>query len=147
MAKERFKLIPFVALFLYKDKKVLLMRRFNTGLNDGMYGGAGGGIESAEPATQAIIREAYEELGIQLKKENLKIVHIVHAYNKQGQEFINFFVETTEWEGNPKIMEPNKCDDIAWFDVDNLPSNILPLHKHVLEMIKKNIFYSEYGWQ
>ncbi len=147
MAKERFKLIPFVVLFLRQGNNVLLMRRYNTGFKDGFYGGTGGGIESAEPATQAIIREAQEELGIQVKKENLKIVHTVHAYSESNQEFISFFLEATEWEGTPQIMESNKCDDIAWFDIDNLPLNILPLHKHVLDMIAKNIFYSEFGWE
>jgi hypothetical protein len=56
-------------------------------------------------------------------------------------------METANWEGVPSIMEPEKCGDVAWFDAGRLPENLMPMHKHVLAMIKKGIVYSQYGWE
>lgn len=149
MKKERFKLTPFVSLILRKGKDVLLIRRYNTGYDDGLYSCAGGGVDGNESITQAIIREANEELGIKLKPENLKVVHALHInrIDQPGNEYIHFFVETNKWEGDLKIMEPNKCDNINWFSIDTLPENIMPSVKHVIEAIDKNLFYSELGWE
>ncbi len=145
MKKERFRLVPFVSLIIRKNNEVLLLRRYNTGYDDGLYHCAGGGVDGNEPITSAAIRELNEELGIITKKENLKVVHTLH-YNSSNGEYVNFFLETSEWEGNPEIMEPNKCDDISWFSADSLPENTMSSVKHVIEFVNKNIFYSELGW-
>jgi len=45
-------------------------------------------------------------------------------------------------------MEPNKCDDLKWFDINNLPENIIPFVKFVLkEIFNKQNNYYEYGWK
>jgi ADP-ribose pyrophosphatase YjhB (NUDIX family) len=146
MSKERFKLVPFVALILRKGTKILLIRRYNTGYDDGTWACAGGGVDGKEPVTNAVIREAREELGIKLKSENLKMAHVLHAQHSIGHETIGFFIEATEWEGEPKNMEPHKCDNIGWFDLNELPENLIPTFGHVVQMLEKNVFYSEFGW-
>jgi len=148
-ARGAFKLASFVSLILRRDQEVLLIRRSNTGYEDGLYCCAGGKIDGNEPATEALIREAREELGIILKKEHLKVVHVVHRKLKRDYdpELIGFFIEATKWEGIPQNMEPHKHDDIAWFPLHNLPENLMPTFKHVASMIENNIFYSELGWE
>lgn len=147
--KERFKMNAYVTMILRKDDKILLIKRSKTGVADGYYACAGGGIDGEEPAKNAMVREAREELGITVRKENLKMVHIVH--NKQallvGNESIGFFMEATKWDGDPQNMEPHKHDDVAWFTLNNLPQNTIPILKHVLKMLDENIFYSEFGWE
>lgn len=145
--QERFKMISFVSLILRRGSEVLLIRRFNTGSEDGMYGCAGGGIDANEPVSQALIREASEELGIKLKKEHLNVVHIVHRRNSMGIETIGFFIEACEWEGTPCNMEPHKCDDLGWFDVNKLPENCQPAFKHVIAKLDQKKFFSEMGWE
>ena len=147
MQKERFKLASFVSLILRRGPEVLLIRRYNTGCEDGMYGCAGGCVDGNEPITQALIREASEELGIKLKKEQVKVVHIVHRKNSQGQEMIGFFVEASEWEGAPCNMEPHKCDALGWFHINKLPDNCQSVFKHVLAMLDQKQFFSEMGWE
>jgi ADP-ribose pyrophosphatase len=90
MQQERFKVVPFVSLILRRGSEVLLIRRLNTGCEDGMYGCAGGGVDCDEPITQAVIREAAEELGIRIKREDVRIAHILHRKYPQGQEMIRF---------------------------------------------------------
>jgi len=43
--------------------------------------------------------------------------------------------------------ECHKCDDLSWFDLDDLPENILPYLNQVLNGIKNKVFYSEYDWE
>jgi ADP-ribose pyrophosphatase YjhB (NUDIX family) len=147
MQQERFKLVPFVSLILKKGSQVLLIKRLNTGVDDGLYACAGGGVDEHEPVTQAMIREAAEELGITLKREHIRVAHILHRKYQHGAEMIGFYIEATEWEGEPCNMEPDKCGDVRWFDIKNLPENCQPSFKQVITMIDKGAFFSEMGWE
>ena len=127
MPREYFKFVSAVHLFLVKDGKILLLRRFNTGYQDGNYSVPAGHIDGEEKATSAMIREAKEEAGIDISEKQLHMVHVMHK--KSQEEPINFFFEATEWQGEPKIMETNKCDDLSWFPINQLPPNIIPYLK------------------
>ena len=145
-SKERFKLIPAAYLVLRKDNKVLLLRRANTGYQDGKYGLVAGHLDGDELGTIAMAREAKEEAGIDVDPAKLSFVHIAHrlSRNQVGQERIDLFYELKEWQGQLQNVEPEKCDDLSWFDIDNLPNNMLPFVRHVLIDIAAGISYSEY---
>ena len=146
MAKERHKLIPSVYLVSIKDNKILLLRRFNTGFMDGFYSFPAGHVEENETLTQAIVREAKEEIGVDIKREDLRLVHVMHR-KEPNEERINFFFQAEKYQGEPKIMEPHKCDDLSWFDLDNLPENVIPYIKEAIKNILERKIYSEYGWK
>ena len=144
--KQRFKLIAAVYLILRKDDEILLLRRANTGYQDGKYSLIAGHMDGDELASKAIIREAQEEAGIVIKKEQLKFVRLAHRLtrNDPGQERIDIFSEAENWGGVPAIMEKNKCDDLSWHSLASLPSNIVPLVGLVLDDVAHGIAYSEY---
>lgn len=58
-------------------KEVLLALRKNTGYRDGEYELPGGHVDTGEDLMQAMVREAKEELLIDIKEEDLKIAHIL----------------------------------------------------------------------
>lgn len=120
-----------VELYLKKDNKALLHKRFNTNYEDGNYGFIGGHVQKDETLKQALIREAQEEAGIILKEENLKCVFIANKTGKKN--CINFIFLATKFEGTPKIMEQDKCTDLNWFDINNLPTNIIKLESQVIQ--------------
>lgn len=120
-------------------KEILLALRKNTGYRDGEYELPGGHVEAGEDLMQAIKREAKEELLIDLEEKNLKIIHILHHYSSDR---INFVISTDVYKGIPKIGEPDKCERLEWFDIDNLPINIMPKIRKVIENIKNGVFYS-----
>jgi 8-oxo-dGTP diphosphatase len=150
MAKERHREVPASYLILIKDGKILLQRRFNTGYMDGNYSLPAGHVDKGENFTQCIIREAKEEIGIDLKPEYLKATHFMHRLSSPewGDEAyrIDAFFKAEKWEGNPEIKEPNKCDDLKWFNLNSLPENIIPYIKQALNCVSNKIFYSEFGW-
>lgn len=141
----RYKIVPSSYLLLIKDKKVLLAKRCNTGFEDGNYGLVAGHGEENESATDTFLRETNEEAGIIVKKEDAEIVHVMHR-KSIGDERVDFFFGADSYEGEPKIMEPDRCDDMGWFPVDNLPENTIDYIKQAIDCYNKGIFYSEYGW-
>jgi len=145
VVKERFKLIPTSHLILRRDNKILLSRRFQTGYEDGNYSVVAGHLGGNETFIQAMVREAKEEADIYIKPEDLKVVHVMHR-RVSNEERIDFFLIAKKWKGEAKIMEPHKCDDLRWFELDSLPKNIIPYVKQAIEKIQEGIFYSEHGW-
>ena len=77
-SKRDFKTVPAVYLMPVKDNKILLLERTNTGYKDGQYSLIAGHKEEDEKATDAMLREAKEEAGIDIKSEDLDFVHIMH---------------------------------------------------------------------
>lgn len=145
MSKARFKLIPTSHLILIKDNKILLLRRFNTGYEDGNYSVVAGHLDGDETFREAMAREAKEEAGIDIKLEDLEVVHIMHR-KMPTEERIDFFIRAKRWQGEPRIMEPRKCDDLRWFGVNNLPFNTISYIRQAIDYFLKNILYSEFGW-
>lgn len=142
---NRFKLTPAVYLILRRGDEVLLLERANTGYKDGKYSVIAGHMDGDELGTAAIIREAKEEAGINLSPEDLTFVHLVHGLNREeGDERIDVFYEASTWGGKVSNAEPHKCSDLSWFPIDELPSNMIPLIKNVLNNVKASQHYSEY---
>jgi ADP-ribose pyrophosphatase YjhB (NUDIX family) len=145
--QERFKAYLAAYLFLRDGDKLLMLRRANTGYMDGQYGVIQGHLEGGETAQECIAREAKEEAGIEVDLADVKIVHVQHspAANKPG-EYICIFAEATVWKGEPYNAEPEKCDDVAWFALNELPGNTIPELRRVLDMVKEGVVYSNEGW-
>ena len=148
MTKKRHQNIPASYLTLFKSNKILLLRRFHTGYEDGNYSMVAGHVDLGESFTQCIIREAEEEAGILLKPEDLKVVHVMHrnASIAEINERVDVFFIAKKWDGEITNKEPYKCDDLSWFELDDIPENVIPYIKQAIEEIKNNIYYSEYGW-
>jgi len=151
MKKERHKITPASYLILVKDNKVLLQRRFNTGYEDGKYSMIAGHVDRGETFTQCIVREAKEEAGIILKPKELKVSLVMHRDSLKGMEAgenerIDIFFTTENWEGKIENKEPNKCDDLSWFPLDNIPENTIDYVRSAIENYKNKVFYSEFGY-
>lgn len=144
MTQEKFKLIASVYLLFVRDGKILLLRRQNTGYEDGNYGLVAGHLEAHESLTSAAIREAKEESGVDIAPHNLGVVTTMHR--KQNDERVDFFFEVKHWTGEPTNTEPDKCDDLSWFPLNELPSNTIPYIRQAIECSQKGIIYSEFGW-
>lgn len=140
----RNKFIPAVYIFLVKDSKILLSRRFNTGYEDGNYQVPAGHVEEGELPIEALIRETKEEIGVEINPENLKIVHVsCRPKHDKTDNRIDLFFKTEKWRGEIINIEPHKCDDLRWFSFNDLPQNITYHVKDAIESMQKNIFYNE----
>lgn len=105
-----------------------------------------GHVEQGETAKEALVREAKEESGLKVKISDLKLVHIMHRKGPNNER-VDFFFKAQKWQGEPKIMELDRCDDMDWFDLDNLPSNTIDYIKKAIKHIGQKQIYSEFGWK
>lgn len=143
---ERFKIIPSVYLILAKEGKTLLSRRFQTGFEDGNYGLVSGHVDGEETMREALSRETLEEIGIKIDSSELKHVLTMHRWCGD-HERADFFFTVDNWEGEVKNMEPNKCDDLNWFPLNNLPPNTIPYIKKAIDCYSNGLSYCEFGWE
>lgn len=142
---ERYQCKMTVGLLLKKDNEVLLMKRKNTGFEDEMYELIGGHVERNESLKMAIVRETKEEIGIDINENDLKFLTI--HYRNSGENYINFFFVCDKYKGQLKNCEPNKCDEINWFNISNLSENLGGMAKRVMNAYKNGIVLGEYGWE
>jgi 8-oxo-dGTP pyrophosphatase MutT (NUDIX family) len=130
-----------------KDNKILLTKRCNTGYQDGKYMVPSGHVEVGENYSQALIREVEEEVGVRLKDNEYSFVYIMNRLSDTKSPRVDVFFKVTSWEIELYNNELEKCDEIGWYDLDNLPKNTVEYLAYALDCIKNNITYSEYGWK
>ncbi len=144
---ERHRVIPAVYILLRRADTVLCIRRANTGYQDGHYGLPAGHLDGGEPAIVAMVREAKEEVDVTVRTTDLRLVHVMHRVAEEGtHERMDLYFETTKWTGEPRNMEPHKCDDLQWYSIDNLPKKMVPVVRSALKHIAKGEPYSDYGF-
>ena len=102
------------------------MRRYKTGFADGQYALVAGCHEAHEPISSAIIREAKEEVGIELRPEWLRMSCVMHIKVANPGERVCFFFMADQWNGTITNCEPHKCDDLRFFSINVLPENLIP---------------------
>lgn len=139
-----FKLIPEVHLFLQDGQRLLMLRRFNTGYQDGKYSLVAGDVDGGEPLAEAMAREAREEAGLGLDPAALTLVHTMHRLS--DSERMSFFFRADTWDGEPVNKEPHKCDDLGWFELDARPKNTIPYIDAAIGHILAERAYSGFGW-
>ncbi|WP_406292955.1 NUDIX domain-containing protein [Embleya sp. NBC_00888] len=86
-----------------------------------------GKLDPGETPTAACAREAWEETGVIVDPDHLRLAHTVHHHQGDGApDRIGFFFEATAWEHEPVNREADKCLRLAWFAVHDLPDDLIP---------------------
>ena len=144
----RFRFVAAVHLFLLRDEDVLLLRRANTGYEDGKYSVVAGHLDGDETVLAAARREAREEAGIDLAEDDVAIVGMMQrrASAPGDDERIDFFVAARRWSGTIRNLEPHKCDDLAWFPLDRLPAATIPYIRRALDNFRRGQIFDTLGW-
>lgn len=124
--------------------RVLFGQRQNTGFADGQLGLPSGHLEDGESATAGVAREAEEEIGVLVKADNLRLVHVMHHRTNSGR--VALFFEATDWSGEITNTEPDKCAGWSFTDPTDPPAEIVPYLAQALRHIASGEIYSESGW-
>lgn len=135
--------VPSGYVIFRRGKEVLLSRRFQTGYRDGEYSLPAGHIEQGEFAIEGSIREAREEVGAIIQPEELVPAHFMYRHCGD-HERIDFFFEAKSWKGELASLEPNRCDELRWCPIDELPENTVPYIRAALERYNNGQIYSEF---
>jgi len=133
-----------VHLFFFRGSQILLIRRFNTGYADGQYSVPAGHLDGGETVLAAAAREAMEEVGVRIEPQDIEFSSVMHRLD--GEERVDFFVKIRDWAGEPFNAELDKCDEIRWVDVNDLPANTIPYIRQALRSHFQENRFDEFGW-
>jgi 8-oxo-dGTP diphosphatase len=138
---SRFVVVPAADVFLLRDgtagTEVLLQLRQNTGYMDGHWAAAAAGhVERGETAYDAAHREAAEEIAVQ----DLALEFVTSMQRTRGgepiDERVDFFFTARSWSGEPTVVEPEKCAELRWCALDDLPDPVVPHELRVLDALR-----------
>ncbi|MHA6798468.1 NUDIX hydrolase [Bounagaea algeriensis] len=115
-----------VHVLLVSGTSLLLSKRRDAhGEFDGMWHLPSGKLEAGESVLDAARREVAEEIGVRLAASALRHVHTAHVTAPGLEPRLGLFFEARDWEGEPVNREPAKCSELRWFDLDELPVELI----------------------
>lgn len=120
-----------VGVVVVKQGKVLLGKRKGSH-GEGEWSFAGGHLEFGESVEGCASRELAEEAGLQAI--SLQLGPWTEDVMEIDKHYITIFAFVHTFEGEPKLLEPHKCEGWEWFDWNSLPS---PLFMPIRSLIKK----------
>ena len=59
---------------------------------------------------------------------------------------VSFFLVCREWRADIVNAEPDKCDDLSWHYIHDLPGNMVPCIRQGLTNYQNGKFYDGIGW-
>lgn len=123
-----------------------MLRRQNTGFEDGNYSVVGVHLDGGETIVEAAIREGREEAGVVIAPGNVRVTGVMHR-RAPDEERIDFFVTIERWQGEVTNCEPHKCSDLSWFPLDALPSNTIPYVRQAIANVLAGQWFDSWGWE
>ena len=123
--KEMFK--SAIHMLIMDNGKVLLQKRKGSKLWPGYYTLPAGHIDEGENQYDALVREAKEELDVEIDPKDIEKSYVVLRRNffeidgKKLEPYIDYYFEISKYKGTPKIAELNKCEELIWSNIDALP--------------------------
>jgi mutator protein MutT len=128
-----------VGAMIINDKgEVLLCKRSQRASNErGCWEVPGGAVEFNEKLEDAIHREIKEELGVDIDLvEQFPAANHIIPSDKQHWVPTTFLTKLKKGS-TPKIMEPEKCDEIRWFSLDHLPKPLSLITQYDIAYYKR----------
>ncbi|WP_063008554.1 NUDIX hydrolase [Nocardia kruczakiae] len=143
---DRYRCVVDVHLVLVRGGELLWSRRADTGYADDRLGLVSGHLEEGEDVIDAAIREANEEVGICLRREDLSCAHVMHHRNGSDIARVGFFFRAERWDGDIVNREPRKCSELVWRDFSDIPADAVPYPAAAIRRILAGETFSVHGW-
>lgn len=119
-----------IGVVVVKDGSVLLGKRKGAH-GSGDWAFPGGHLELHETPEECAYRELLEETGI--KASSIYSGPWTNDIFDHEKHYITLFMFVTAFSGEPKVLEPHKCENWEWFEWDNLPQ---PLFATIQTLVK-----------
>jgi 8-oxo-dGTP diphosphatase len=112
-----------VAVIIQRAQQVLVGRRLGDSHGHGTWQFPGGHLERGETPEACAVREAREETGLDVRVV-ARGPWTSDVFEQEGKHYITVFM-LAEWrEGEPVVMEPEKCAEWRWVGWDDIPAPV-----------------------
>jgi 8-oxo-dGTP diphosphatase len=136
-----------IGIMIMKDNKVLLGKRHDDpDKADSELHGAGtwtmpgGKLHFLETPEQGAIREVKEETGLDITKDDLKLISLGNEMVEDAH-FLTLGFLCENIDGTPKALEPDEITTWEWFDLDSLPKPLFfPTERMLKNYLAKEVY-------
>lgn len=141
MARDVFPVV--VHVLMLRGEELFLLRRANSGFMDGYYALPGGHQKAGESVQAAAQRECEEETGVHAAVLSPVCVMPYRSGRRQG---LNFVFEALQWQGEPRIAEPELFSESVWALPRAMPEPHATWISDVLRCRADGIWFKEFHW-
>ena len=136
-----------VGVMILKNGKVLLGKRHSdpekasSSLHgEGTWTMPGGKLHFKERFEDAAYREVFEETGIRINKERLELISVSNDMIEDAH-FVTIGLLCKDFQGEPKVKEPEEIVEWKWFPLDKLPKPLFfPTERILKNYMEKRIY-------
>lgn len=141
---EREKFLSSIYLIIKNEEgNILLQRRQGTKLWPGFLALPAGHVDEGENVYEAAVREAKEELDIDISTDDIVDTFVVNRKNKSLVPYFDVYFGISKYNGTIKINEPEKCSELVWVNPNlEFPKDMITFEKEALENNKHGIKFS-----
>jgi 8-oxo-dGTP diphosphatase len=130
-----------IGVYIMDGKGNLLMTLRTSAHEPGTWCPPGGHLEMGESFLECCKKEVKEEVGLDI--EDVELLGVVNNIFSPDKHYVNIDFVAKGVSGAPIIGEPDKCAEVGWYSLDDLPkplmlpvANLFKEHPEVLEKLR-----------
>lgn len=128
-----------VGVYIFNKEHQVLLGKRKSSHGEGEYAAPGGHLEFGEAFEDAVKKEVEEETGLSVEKIELFNVDNNLRYVKtNNKHYVTLSFLAKSLGGEPKVMEPEKCESWNYYSLNKLPSPLSEFAQNSLEKLKQN---------
>ncbi|MCK9920639.1 NUDIX domain-containing protein [Frankia sp. AgPm24] len=137
--------VDVLALVLREDRLLLTLRAGE------IYGAdwwalPSGRVEPGEDVVSALVRELDEELALTIDEADVTFTAVTHAQPPDHEARIGFGFAVRRFTGEPTIREPDRCADLRWCPLGELPTRTMPYTGEMIRLYQQATTFSRFNW-
>ncbi|MCX6746000.1 MAG: NUDIX domain-containing protein [Candidatus Parcubacteria bacterium] len=131
-----------IGVMIQNEKGQVLLGLRKGSHGEGEWSFPGGHLEFGETVFETAQREVKEETGLEVDQfQVISVADELRYIKTDDKHYLNIGVKAIYKGGEPKLMEPDKCEKWQWFDLDALPEKILEGTDWTIRNFKANRIY------
>jgi len=112
-----------IGVLVVRMPELILLGKRKGSHGAGQWGLPGGTLEYGESFADTAYREMAEEIGSQVKTTRPIPISTINLTEYMPKHYVDIGMVCIWLSGNPKVMEPDKCEEWRWFNMNALPAN------------------------